>query len=282
MSGCTRVDRSRGERAAHRARASSSVPLGLPRRAPLLRAREEPRRRWASEDPRSCHIRLRPRLPTSPRADLGAVPRRLACLRGREGRELSSFRLTAVPVFFLARRFVDERSALVAAALSVTIPSLLYAGTLMTEVALYPTFALALLAIAVALERPPPSTQAAALGAIALASVVKVLALTLLVGYLAAIVMFHWLDTRQRAELRARARGYWPTGLVLALGGLLVVGRSLAAGRGDVAARRIRASSSVRQTCRLFRPGCSSMWLRSISPSRSSRSPPRCSWLPMD
>ena len=51
----------------------------------------------------------------------------------------------------------------------MAIPSMLYAGTLMTEVALYPTFVLALLAITVALERPKPMTQLAALAAIALA-----------------------------------------------------------------------------------------------------------------
>ena len=72
--------------------------------------------------------------------------------------------LTAVPAFLLARRFVGDRSALAAAALSVTIPSLLYAGMLMTEVALYPLFVLALFAIAVALDRPTPATQLAALG----------------------------------------------------------------------------------------------------------------------
>ena len=103
----------------------------------------------------------------------------------------------------------------VAAALSVSIPSLLYAGMLMTEVALYPTFVLALLAIAVAVERPTPATQLAALGAIALASSVKVLALSLLLGYIAGLLSFHWLDTRRRKQWLERLRAYRTTWLVL-------------------------------------------------------------------
>ncbi len=93
--------------------------------------------------------------------------------------------LTAVPAYFLARRFVSSGYSLLVAALAVAVPSLLYAGVLMTEVALYPAFVLALLGITAALERPRPATQAGALGAIALASTVKLLAAVLVAAYLA-------------------------------------------------------------------------------------------------
>jgi len=129
--------------------------------------------------------------------------------------------ITAVPAYFLARRFVTDSSALVVAAMSVSLPSLLYAGTLMTEVALYPAFVLALLGITVALERPSVTTQAVALGTIGLASVVKILGAVLLVAYLAAIFLYHWLDTRQGSQWRLRLRMYRQT--LIALSGIVVV-----------------------------------------------------------
>ncbi len=144
--------------------------------------------------------------------------------------------LTAVPAYFLARRFLGERSALIAAALCVSVPSLLYAGTLMTEVALYPAFVLGLLAIAVALERPTPATQAAALGAIALASAVKLLALTLLIGYVAAVLLYHWLDTREVGSWRLRLRAYRPTWVAVAALSLVGAGLGAALGRGPTSA----------------------------------------------
>lgn len=143
--------------------------------------------------------------------------------------------LTAVPAYFLARRFVGERSALVVAALSVSIPSLLYAGMLMTEVALYPAFVLALFAIAVALERPTPATQLAALGAVALASMVKVLAVSLLFGYLAAVLLFHRLDTRRRKQWFDRLCVYWPTWFALTTIAVFGFGLGAAVGRRPTA-----------------------------------------------
>lgn len=140
--------------------------------------------------------------------------------------------LTAVPAYFLARRFLPEAHALLVAFLAVSIPSLLYAGTIMTEVALYPTFVLALLAIAIALERPTRSMQSSALLAIALASSVKILATTLIIGYVGAVLLFHWLDTRGAAQWRQRLAAYRLTWLTT--GSLVLVGATVApiVGRG--------------------------------------------------
>ena len=132
--------------------------------------------------------------------------------------------LTAVPAYFLARRFVAERSALLAAALSIAVPSMLYAGTLMTEVALYPAFVLALLAIAAALERPAVSTQLGALAAIGLAATIKMLAAVLVLAYVASIALFHWLDTRQAGHFGSRMRLYTPTWAALGGAGLVWCG----------------------------------------------------------
>ncbi len=62
--------------------------------------------------------------------------------------------LAAVPAFLLARRVLSTRLAVVAAALSVALPSMLYSGTMMTENAFYPLFLAAALALVLALERP--------------------------------------------------------------------------------------------------------------------------------
>ena len=77
--------------------------------------------------------------------------------------------LTAVPVFLYARRAMPGRWALVAAALSLASPTLLYAGFVMTEVLFYPLAAWALLAIARAVATESRRDQLVALALIAAA-----------------------------------------------------------------------------------------------------------------
>src|SRR5207237_10581747 len=62
--------------------------------------------------------------------------------------------LAAVPAYFLARRVLRPPLALVAAVLTILIPSMAYTGTLMTENAFYPAFVLVALALVLVLERP--------------------------------------------------------------------------------------------------------------------------------
>ena len=69
--------------------------------------------------------------------------------------------LTAVPVFLWCRRLAGERWALVAAALTLALPGLLYCGMIMTEVAFLPVLVLAAWAMAAALERPRGATGTA-------------------------------------------------------------------------------------------------------------------------
>lgn len=104
--------------------------------------------------------------------------------------------LAAVPAYFLARRFVDERLALVVAGLTVAVPSLLYAGTLMTEVALYPAFVAALLAATWALECPTWKRHLVVVGAVAVAFSVKTLAVVLVPAYVAALAIDAALESR--------------------------------------------------------------------------------------
>lgn len=142
--------------------------------------------------------------------------------------------LSAVPAYFLARRFVDEPRALLVAALSVAVPSMLYAGVLMTEVALYPAFLLAMLCITIATERPTLGTQAGVFGAIAVAASIKMLAAVLLVGYVASVVLYQWLDTRNGPAWRTRLREYRVTWMVLAVGVVALCGAAIVAGRSPV------------------------------------------------
>ena len=64
--------------------------------------------------------------------------------------------LAAVPAFFLARRVARDGLALLAAVLTVAVPSLAYTGTVMTENAFYPLFLFVVLVLVVVLERPTP------------------------------------------------------------------------------------------------------------------------------
>ena len=72
--------------------------------------------------------------------------------------------LAAVPAYLLARRLVAPFPALVAAALALLIPSVLYTGMLMTENAFYPLFLLTALVLVLTLERPTPLRQLILLG----------------------------------------------------------------------------------------------------------------------
>ena len=64
--------------------------------------------------------------------------------------------LAAVPAYLLARRVLSRPYAIAAAVLTVSVPSMLYAGMLMTENAFYPAFLLTALALVAWLERPTP------------------------------------------------------------------------------------------------------------------------------
>ena len=64
--------------------------------------------------------------------------------------------LAAVPAYLLARRVVSGRLALLAAVLTVALPSMVYTGTVMTENVFYPLVLTLTLALVLVLERPTP------------------------------------------------------------------------------------------------------------------------------
>ena len=133
--------------------------------------------------------------------------------------------LAAVPAYFLARRVLAEPLALVAAALTVAVPSMVYTATLMTENAFYPLFLAAALAMVLWLERPTPLRTAVVLGVSLVAYLTRQQAVALLPALLTAP-----LYVAGRAALRRYALLY---GLAAAgVVGLLVL--QLARGRSPL------------------------------------------------
>jgi hypothetical protein len=97
--------------------------------------------------------------------------------------------LVAVPAYFLSRQFVERRHALLVSTFSVVVPAMAYVATLMTEVALYPAFVLALLAISWALRRPSVRVELLVFGAITLAFGIKSFAVVLIPIYATSLVL---------------------------------------------------------------------------------------------
>ena len=127
--------------------------------------------------------------------------------------------LTAVPVFLWGRRLMDERWALVAAALTLTLPALGYSGLLMTETVFLPAMTLAAWASASALERPTVRNQVLVVAAFVLALLIRLQALVLVPAFLLALVLYALL-VRSTEPLK---RAAYAAGGVLALGLLWLV-----------------------------------------------------------
>jgi hypothetical protein len=105
--------------------------------------------------------------------------------------------LAAVPAYFLARRVLPAGMALLAALLAVALPSLLYAGQVMTENVFYPLFLCVMLAFVAALERPTPVRQLLLLALCALAYLTRAQALALFPAIAAApLLLGSWRSFR--------------------------------------------------------------------------------------
>lgn len=94
--------------------------------------------------------------------------------------------VAALPAYFLARRVLPRNLSLLAALLAVSLPSLLYAGEVMTENAFYPIFLCVALALVLALERPTRTRQAILLGLCVLAYLTRAQALAFIPAVLTA------------------------------------------------------------------------------------------------
>jgi hypothetical protein len=122
-----------------------------------------------------------------------------------KGLQSLAMSLAAVPVYLWGRTFLTRAGALIAAALSLAIPGLVYSGLVMTEVAFYPILLLAAWAIARALLRGTVGSQVLALGAIAFASLTRLQAAVLVPVFFTALAIDLAL-----ARVRSRVRRFWP------------------------------------------------------------------------
>ena len=128
--------------------------------------------------------------------------------------------LTAVPVYLIARRLVTRNLALVAAVLSVSILSMTYTGTVMTENAFYPVTAVWALLLVRTLERPTIGRQVVLVAAIGFAYLTRAQAVLFGPALVTAVLIVALLD-----HGRQFWRGLWAyrvTGLALVLGALAV------------------------------------------------------------
>lgn len=129
--------------------------------------------------------------------------------------------LTAVPVFLWARRLATPGWALLAAALTLAVPGLLYSGLVMSEVVFYPALVLAAWATAAALEEPTRGRQALLVAAVVLAAATRLqaLVLPLVVVTAAGLHAFALRDVRRPLRL-------WPAyAAFLVLGGAWLLWR---------------------------------------------------------
>jgi hypothetical protein len=145
--------------------------------------------------------------------------------------------LALVIVYFWARRLTTSGYALLAAGLTALMPSLLYAGMLMSENGFLPAFLLTTFATALTLERPTLGRQALAFAAIGLACFIRVQGIVLLAILPAAVVIASVLEiriapsgSRLRAGWKYLAR-FWPTAAALVLLAFAYAGLKLAQGR---------------------------------------------------
>jgi len=114
--------------------------------------------------------------------------------------------LVAVPVYVWGRELMSRSWALVAAALSLCVPGLAFAGFVMTEVAFYPVLCVTAWAMARALVEPTNARQVLVVAAVFLAAMTRLQAIVLAPAFFAAVGLKVAFDrTWLRGALRFRA-----------------------------------------------------------------------------
>ncbi len=124
--------------------------------------------------------------------------------------------LAAWPVYAYTRRLVPEGYALLAAALTLACPLVLFSGFVMTEVLYYPIAAAALLATARAVTTATLRDQAIALVLIGVAVATRVQGIVLLAVFIVALLVDAAL-ARSRPDIRR----FWPVWSLAVAGGLV-------------------------------------------------------------
>jgi dolichyl-phosphate-mannose-protein mannosyltransferase len=130
--------------------------------------------------------------------------------------------LTAIPVYFLARRLLSPLWALLAAGLAIAVPSMMYTGTLMTETVFYPIFVCVALALVLALERPTVTRQLVLLATCLLAFLTRSQAIVLIPAIATAPLLLAWLDRRRLVRVVREFRALYGVLTVAVLAALVV------------------------------------------------------------
>ena len=136
--------------------------------------------------------------------------------------------LAAVPAYLLARRVVGRGLSLLAAVLAVSLPSLVYTGSVMTENAFYPVFLVCALLLTFVLERPTSGRQVVLLIAVGVAAATRVQAVVLVPALLTAPLLFALL---RRESLRMALSPFRLLYAVVVGAGAVVLVAQLARGR---------------------------------------------------
>jgi hypothetical protein len=152
------------------------------------------------------------------------------------------FALTAVPVYLLARRLVSPWWAVLAAALSVAIPSSVSVATIMTESLSFLTTAWALYAIALALERPTVLRQFLVLLTVGFAVLARTQFAILYVTWVVALGLLWLLAPWSRPRTRSDVLALWPTALPVVAAPLAFAARLVS---GDSASSSLGAYWSL-------------------------------------
>jgi hypothetical protein len=139
--------------------------------------------------------------------------------------------LVAIPIFLWAKRMMRPWYALLAAALTLAMPSMAYSGMIMTDNAFLTVFVLACFAIAVAAERPTILNQAFVVAALLLAMGTRAQAVVLFAAlpiiFLLTIVMEERATNNfSLAGLGRRALRFWPLATLAGIGLVVVVART--------------------------------------------------------
>jgi hypothetical protein len=153
-----------------------------------------------------------------------SIPHAYAAVKGINALLMS---LAAVPAFLIARRLVGPWLSLLAAALAIAIPDVLLAGTIMTENGFYPLFLLWVWLLVLMLERPTVPSQLGVLALLLVLYETRSQAVALAPALLTALVLMIGTETlvatERRRTLVARARSYWLTWALVAVGTVLYV-----------------------------------------------------------
>lgn len=130
---------------------------------------------------------------------LGSLERGYTALKLLQALTMS---LAAVPAYCWTRELASRRAALAAAALTLALPALAYAGLVMTEVAYYPVLVLAAWASARALAEPSLGRQVSAAAALMLACATRLQAVVLPVAFLGAAALIAFVERRRGLLVR--------------------------------------------------------------------------------